>query len=155
MNLREARVFDLFAGTGALGLEAASRGASDVWLVYQHTGANRVRRDNIATIALALSHQPALHATKGSVGGFLAGPPPTAVSLVFLDPPYDYSSQALDDHLEALRSWLQGDAIIVVERSAQSTPPQFPEGFDDLGTKKYGDTTVYWARFLKGSQPPA
>lgn len=155
MDLRGSRVLDLFAGTGALGLEAASRGASAVWMVDQHTGANRVIRDNIQTISPALSHQPALHATKGSVGGFLAGSPPTAVSLVFLDPPYDYSSQALDDHLEALRPWLQRDAIVVVERSAQSTPPHFPKGFEDLGTKKYGDTVVYWARFLKGSQPPA
>ncbi len=155
MNLRGAQVLDLFAGTGALGLEAASRGASAVWLVDQHTGANRVIRDNIQTISPALSHQPALHATKGSVGGFLAGSPLAVVSLAFLDPPYDYASHALDDHLEALRPWLQGDAIIVVERSAQSTPPQFPEECEDLGTKKYGDTTVYWARFLKGSQPPA
>ena len=106
MNLRGARVLDLFAGTGALGLEAASRGASAVWLVDQHTGANRVIRDNIQTIAPALSHQPELHATKASVGGFLGGSRPTAVSLVFLDPPYDYASQALDDHLEALRPWL-------------------------------------------------
>ncbi len=155
MNLRGAQVLDLFAGTGALGLEAASRGASAVWLVDQHTGANRVIRDNIQTISPALSHQPALHATKGSVGGFLAGSPLAVVSLVFRDPPYDSASQALDDPLEELRPWMQVSAMVVVERSAQSAPPQFPEGFDDLGTKKYGDTRVYWARFLKGSQPPA
>ena len=155
MSLRGARVIDLFAGTGALGLEAASRGASDVWLVDQHSGAHRVIRQNIATIAPALGHQPELHAVRASVGTFLATSPPAAVSLVFLDPPYDYSSHTLDEHLEGLHPRLDSDAIVVVERSAQSAPPQFPEGCEDLGSKKYGDTTVYWARFLKGSQPPA
>ncbi|MGA1453269.1 MAG: RsmD family RNA methyltransferase, partial [Pontimonas sp.] len=79
MSLRGARVIDLFAGTGALGLEAASRGASAVWLVDQHSGAHRVIRQNIATIAPALGHQPELHAVRASVGTFLATSPPAAV----------------------------------------------------------------------------
>lgn len=154
-ELSGARVLDLFAGTGALGLEAASRGASSVWLVDNHAGAQKVLTANIALVARSLSHSPTLRAIKSSVGSFLAGSPAESFSLVFLDPPYDYSSVALDDHLQALGAWLLPDALLVVERAAKSPPPQFPKVYEQLSPKNYGDTTVYWARARNGSQPPA
>jgi 16S rRNA (guanine966-N2)-methyltransferase len=153
-NISGAMVLDLFAGTGALGLEAASRGASAVWLVDNHAGAAAVLKANIALVAKPLTHAPALRSVTASVAKFLAGAAPHEMSIVFLDPPYDYSPSALDDHLVALQSWLAPDALVVVERSSKGEPPLFPEGYEVLSPKTYGDTTVYWARFLKGSQPP-
>lgn len=154
MDMEGAAVLDLFAGTGALGLEAASRGARSVWLVENHAGAARVVKANIQSVAKALPHAPILQANTSSVASFLSSAAPDDISVAFLDPPYDYSSGAVDDHLLALRSWLADDAIVIVERSSKGTPPQFPDGYEELTPKTYGDTTVYWARFRKGSQPP-
>lgn len=150
-----ATVLDLFAGTGALGLEAASRGASAVWLVDNNAGATKVQSSNIAGVMKPLSHSPTIRSVTANVAAFLARPAPSPQSIVFLDPPYDYSPRVLDEHLVALRPWLAPDALVVVERSSKGTPPEFPEGYEVLSPKKYGDTTVYWARFLNGSQPPA
>jgi N6-adenine-specific methylase len=147
-------VLDLFAGTGALGLEAASRGASTVWLIDNHAGATAVLDANIALVAKPLSHAPMLRSVTSSVAKFLAGAARSEVSIVFLDPPYDYPKSALDDHLVALGPWLAPGALVVVERSSKGAPPEFPESYEVLSPKTYGDTTVYWARFLKGSQPP-
>lgn len=149
-----ATVLDLFAGTGALGLEAASRGASTVWLIDNHAGATAVLDANIALVAKPLSHAPMLRSVTSSVAKFLAGAARSEVSIVFLDPPYDYPKSALDDHLVALGPWLAPGALVVVERSSKGAPPEFPESYEVLSPKTYGDTTVYWARFLKGSQPP-
>lgn len=149
-----ATVLDLFAGTGALGLEAASRGASAVWLIDNHAGATAVLDANIALVAKPLSHAPMLRSVTSSVAKFLAGAARSEVSIVFLDPPYDYPKGALDDHLVALGPWLAPGALVVVERSSKGAPPEFPESYEVLSPKTYGDTTVYWARFLKGSQPP-
>ncbi|MBT5575876.1 MAG: 16S rRNA (guanine(966)-N(2))-methyltransferase RsmD [Microbacteriaceae bacterium] len=154
-DLEGASVLDLFAGTGALGLEAASRGAAAVWLVDNHPGAHTVVSTNTALVAKPLSHAPRLSATKASVAVFLESTPPASMTIVFLDPPYDYSAAALDDHLVTLRSWLAPDAIVMVERATKGVAPTFPEGYDPLAPKAYGDTTVYWARFRNGSQPPA
>jgi 16S rRNA (guanine966-N2)-methyltransferase len=154
MEMGDAAVLDLFAGTGALGLEAASRGARSVCLVDNHAGAASVVKANIQLVAKALTHAPTLQASTTSVASFLSSTAPGDISVAFLDPPYDYSSGAVDDHLLALRSWLADDAIVIVERSSKGTPPQFPDGYEELTPKTYGDTTVYWARFLKGSQPP-
>lgn len=154
MDLEGAAVLDLFAGTGALGLEAASRGARSVWLVENHGGAAGVVKANIQSVAKALTHAPTLQASTSSVASFLSGGARGDISIAFLDPPYDYSSSALDDHLVALGPWLADDAIVIVERSSKGPAPQFPQGYEELTPKTYGDTTVYWARFLKGSQPP-
>lgn len=154
-DISGSAVLDLFAGTGALGLEAASRGAAAVWLVDNHQGAAKVLAENVDLVSRALRHSPTLRVVKSSVATFLAGPAPTQFSVVFLDPPYDYSSVAVDDHLRALTPWLASPALVIVERSAKGTAPQFPEGFMDLGPKTYGDTALYWARWVKGSQPPA
>jgi len=154
IDMEGAAVLDLFAGTGALGLEAASRGARSVWLVENHPGAASVVKSNIQSVAKALTHAPTLQASTTSVASFLSSAALGDISVAFLDPPYDYSSGAVDDHLLALRSWLADDAIVIVERSSKGTPPQFPDGYEELTPKTYGDTTVYWARFLKGSQPP-
>jgi len=146
-------ILDLYAGSGALGLEAASRGASEVLLVEKNSAAARVIATNIATLREAL---PAAHLLmiRDSVESFLAGPVTHAINGVFIDPPYE--NDGVDAVLSALIPWLAQDAWIVVERSARSGAPHWPEGCEPWPDKTYGETAVYIADYAaKGSQPPS
>ncbi|MFM1953444.1 MAG: rRNA ((966)-N(2))-methyltransferase RsmD [Actinomycetota bacterium] len=154
MELRGARVMDLFAGTGALGLEALSRGARELWLVEKNPQAATVISHNLAVVTPALSHQAATHLIRSSVSRFLATAPTIQADVVFLDPPYEYSSASLASALKSLAPWLAEGALVVVERSAKSGEPEWPEGMQPLEPRTYGDTLVSMAQFEKGSQPP-
>ena len=110
-RLPGARVLDLYAGTGALGLEAASRGAAAVWLVERDARAAAQLEANCETLGATQ-----VRVRRDDVGRFLAGPPPEApFDLVFLDPPFEKGRVA--PALEALRAggWLRPDARIYVE----------------------------------------
>ncbi len=143
--LESARVLDLYAGSGALGLEAASRGAALVTMVEDHPGAISAISANIAAIGAVLHHSPALGATKAQVSTFLRGTPSNSYDLVFIDPPYDLDSALLDQVLIELLPWLAPGAWVMVERSTRSPSPQWPEGLTSLDTKKYGETALYFA----------
>ena len=137
-----ARVLDLYAGSGALGLEAASRGARRVVLVEAARGAAAVCRAN--TGALGLEHCVQVVASR--VEAYLAGAPDEAFDLVLLDPPYDQDDAALAAVLEALAArWLAPDAVVVVERSRRRPPPDWPEALEALGERAYGDTALWFA----------
>ena len=154
MELRGARVMDLFAGTGALGLEALSRGAGELWLVEKNPQAATVISHNLEVVSPALSHQPATHLIRSNVSTFLSSVPTTQADVVFLDPPYEYSSASLAAVLTSLAPWLAEGAMVVVERSVKSGEPEWPERMHPLEPKTYGDTLVSMAQFEKGSQPP-
>ena len=141
-----ARVLDLFAGTGALGIEALSRGAAFTLFVDEGAEARALLRENVATLGLGgTSKIFRRNATK------LGEPNPLApFSLAFLDPPY---GQGLAT--EALNSaraggWLTPDALIVVE---EATKAQFatPEGFHEIDRRRYDDTEFVFLR-LSDSQ---
>ncbi len=142
-----ARVLDLYAGSGALGLEAASRGAAHVTLVDKATAAHRVTTDNAARIRKAaprdaapeivVSSQPA----QSFLGGGAAG---ATWDVVFLDPPYDLGGLELVHNLEALVPRLAPDAVVVVERSARDREPAWPDGLELERRKDYGETAVYY-----------
>lgn len=138
--LAGARVMDLYAGSGALGLESASRGAADVTLVESDRSAAAVIRDNAGRLGLKAT----VLAT--TVSSALAG---TAreLDLVFLDPPYDLTEKALAADLGTLvaRGWLAQDALVVVERSKRSAEPTWPEGLEPERVKKYGETVIWYA----------
>lgn len=153
-DLRGARVLDLFAGTGALGLEAASRGASAVWLVDHHAGAQKVISANTAVVQKALTHPASIRAIKSTVTAFLESAPSGDFSVVLMDPPYDYPGEKVNQHLRDLVPWLSTGALIALERASQSPAPEFPADCEVLSPKNYGDTVIYWARLQKGSQPP-
>lgn len=143
--LEHARVLDLYAGSGALGLEAASRGATRVTLVDSHPDAVRAMTRNVRSLEGSLPHAPAIEVVKKTVAAFLNSPA-TAYDLVFLDPPYDLASADLEAALAALAPWLSADAWVMLERSTRSHPPQWPAGVEGFETKTYGETILYFAR---------
>jgi len=140
-----ARVLDLYAGSGALGLEAASRGASEVTLVDSSRDAATISRRNAERVARAApAHAaPSIRTVVQPVQAFLAG----AVggwNLTFLDPPYDLTGAVLVDDLLLLAPRVAPDAVIVVERSARDPEPAWPAGLTLDRRTAYGDTAVFW-----------
>ncbi|WP_045258708.1 16S rRNA (guanine(966)-N(2))-methyltransferase RsmD [Microbacterium hydrocarbonoxydans] len=142
--LAGARVLDLYAGSGALGLESLSRGAASVDLVEKGRQAAAIVRRNAATvakaggIAIGRVHESAVHPFLLRAAG--------TFDLVFSDPPYDIADDAMTADLVALAPLLSADAIVVVERAKRATPPDFAAaGMRLLRDKAYGDTTLWWA----------
>ncbi|MFC7405485.1 16S rRNA (guanine(966)-N(2))-methyltransferase RsmD [Georgenia alba] len=137
--VRDAEVLDLYAGSGALGLEAASRGAARVILVESARPAAGLIRRNAASLELDVEVVPA------RVETYLAGPPRPS-HLALLDPPYDLDDAALARVLERLAAgWLHPDAVVVVERSRRSPEPAWPAGLSLLDERTYGDTRAWFA----------
>lgn len=152
-----ARVLDLYAGSGALGLESLSRGASSVELVESGRAAAAVIRRNAATVAHA-GNLPTARVHESAVRQYLqraSGP----FDLVFTDPPYDLEDAAMDGDLLLLAPLLSPDALVVVERAKRSTAPDLASaGLDLIREKSYGDTTLWWAtpaRIDDATQPDA
>lgn len=141
--LEGAHVLDLYAGTGALGLEAASRGAASVELVEKAPGAARILSENIRVTGL-----PA-RARRSSVESFLAtreGRPLVGeVDLVLVDPPYDLPEEELAEALTLLGPWLAPDALVVVERSTRSPEPQWPDFLVLEDERRWGETLAWFA----------
>ncbi len=131
-------VLDLYAGSGALGLEALSRGAAGALLVESDARAARVIAANIAATGLS-----AARVRRSTVSAALAAPAPRRFGLVFADPPYGVPDSEIEAMLGSLtRGWLEADALTVVERSARSPETRWPEGFADAAVKRYGETRV-------------
>ncbi len=130
-------VLDLFAGSGALGIEAASRGAASVTCVDSHTTA--IIRDNSKHTRLPVN------AVTGRAETVVARLE-ESFDLVFIDPPYDMRETGVDALLETLQqgSVLAAQALVVVERSSRSTAPQWPAVFTRTWDRRYGETTLYF-----------
>ncbi|WP_029144387.1 16S rRNA (guanine(966)-N(2))-methyltransferase RsmD [Microbacterium luticocti] len=139
-----ARVLDLYAGTGALGLEALSRGASSADLVEHAAGAAQVARANAARVAKAAASTPA-RVHRASVTSFVrggAGP----YDLVFADPPYDLADEAIGVVLAGCVTLMAEDGLFVLERAARDGLPPLPGRLVLDREKRYGDTGVWWLR---------
>jgi 16S rRNA (guanine966-N2)-methyltransferase len=141
-----ARVLDLYAGSGALGLEALSRGAAAVDLVESSPPAAAIAERNGGRVAKSagIDIRPRVH--RAAVTPFLRGAAHGAWDLVFLDPPYDVSERELTEALVAARPHLSADALVIVERAKRSPEPAWDAaGLRALRDKRYGDTTLWWA----------
>lgn len=146
-----ARVLDLYAGSGALGLESLSRGAASVDLVERARPAAAIVRRNAAAVAKALSGAAA-RVHESAVLPFLRRATGTW-DLVFTDPPYDLDDAAMTADLTALAPLLSEDAVVVIERGRRSTPPDAAAaGLEVVREKTYGDTAVWWAQPDAASQ---
>ena len=144
-----ANVLDLYAGSGALGLEAASRGARSVLLVESDRAAVAAIRRNISELGLPGVDVGVRADTVERV--LLSGPASdlSRCELVLADPPYDLTEESLGEVLNLLVShgWLSPDSLVVVERSARSPEPRWPAGLDGAGERRYGDTKMWFADF--------
>ncbi len=134
-----ARVLDGYAGSGALGLEAASRGAAHVVLVELGRVAADVCRKNVAALGL----RDRVDVVREKVEAYTARPAAAPWDLVLLDPPYDVPDAALARVLADLVPALTAESVVVVERSARSGEPPWPEGMHGFDTRTYGDTAVH------------
>ena len=156
--LEGARVLDLYAGSGALGLEAASRGASTVMLVDKSHDAVQVCRRNVELVrARARGDEPEISVTGKPVQSFLTstvrGTTPRW-DLVFIDPPYEFGGLELDHVLAALVPHLADDAVVVLERPTRSPEPAWPAGLELDRRSDYGETAVYWLNADVASPSP-
>jgi len=149
------RVLDLYAGSGALGLEAASRGARVVTLVEKNQQAATLCRANASAVAKAAPRTgaPQITVSGQSVQGFLDSTS-AGFDLVFIDPPYELSAEELAENLRALAPLLHDEAIVMIERSSRSPEPEWPSGLELDRRKDYGDTTLWWAHPAE-AQPDA
>lgn len=140
-----ARVLDLYAGSGALGLEAASRGATTVTLVERNPAAGRACRRNASRVKLNAPPGSGLEITVAAqtVHAFLTADA-RSWDLVFLDPPYDLGNAELVRSLEALPPRLAPEAVVLLERSSRDAEPDWPEGLVLDRRRDYGDTALFW-----------
>ncbi|MEI2809236.1 MAG: 16S rRNA (guanine(966)-N(2))-methyltransferase RsmD [Nocardioides sp.] len=141
-SLEGLRFLDLYAGTGAVGLEAWSRGAGVVGFVESDRSAAAL----IAANAKAIGFQrPQLHTA--TVGRVLDTPPGAPFDVVFADPPYDVPSADVDAVLDALigHGWVSEGGLVIVERSVRVPAPLWPVGLEPTSTKKYGETVLHTA----------
>jgi 16S rRNA (guanine966-N2)-methyltransferase len=145
--LESSHVLDLYAGTGALGLEAVSRGASVAHLVERDGKAAAVCVANARLVQKALSDEGLEAETKvvnKSVASMLAGSASTRFDIVFIDPPYEVSNEEVSANLEALEAHLNEDAVVIVERSSRSGDLRVPGYLKLDDEQSYGDTTLYF-----------
>jgi 16S rRNA (guanine966-N2)-methyltransferase len=135
-DLAGARVLDLYAGSGALGLEALSRGAATATLVEQDAAALRALRANVETLRL-----PGAHVVDSAVEDFLAVAPEPRYLVALLDPPYDVDVVPV---LEALLPWLADDAVVAVERRTRGPELGWPPGYTAVRSRRYGEATLWY-----------
>jgi 16S rRNA (guanine966-N2)-methyltransferase len=142
-DLRGAAVLDLYAGSGALGLEALSRGAATVVFVESSPGVLPVLKENVATVGL-----PGGRVVKGSVPTVVGGAPPARFDLVLADPPYTTPVEEVLTVLQSLVSgdWLAPGAVLVVERSSREEPWDWPTPLTGLHDRRYGEAQLRYGR---------
>jgi 16S rRNA (guanine966-N2)-methyltransferase len=143
LDLEGATVLDLYAGSGALGLEALSRGAAQVVFVESGSRVLPVLRANLAAVGL-----PGGRVVARSVPTVVAGRAPARFDLVLADPPYTTPLAEVLGVLDALVAghWLAEDAVLVVERSSREPPWEWPTPLRGLRDRRYGEAVLRYGR---------
>ena len=142
-----AAVLDLYAGSGALGLEALSRGAASAVFVESDSRAAAVIAKNVASLGVQ-----AADVRRGPVAAVLAGGTGRAVDLVFADPPYDIAAADIEAVLAALVAggWARKGTVVVVERATSGPELIWPDGWEPWPSRRYGDTRIELASRQSG-----
>ncbi|MDO4242079.1 MAG: 16S rRNA (guanine(966)-N(2))-methyltransferase RsmD, partial [Microbacteriaceae bacterium] len=149
------RVLDLYAGSGALGLEALSRGAVHATLVEKHSAAAAIARKNSELVVAAVRKnggQASAEVAAANVQSWLemrASQAGLAEShelydVALIDPPYDFSEETITANLASLLPLLAPNAAVMVERDKRSPAPTLPVGYRHIKVKNYGETSCYW-----------
>ena len=143
LDLDGARVLDLYAGTGAVGLEALSRGASHVTFVESDRAAAAILHRNVEAVGL-----PGAQVVDSSVEGYLSGRAGAPFDLAYLDPPYALDDAALGGVLTGLGAShrLVTGAMVVVERPAQAGEPRWPGVIQSVKQRRYGAGVLWYGR---------
>jgi 16S rRNA (guanine(966)-N(2))-methyltransferase RsmD len=158
MDLHGASVLDLYAGSGALGLEALSRGAASAVFVESDHRAAAVIDKNITTLGVT-----GATLRRGTVASVLAAGAATPVDLVLADPPYEVSEAEVNEMLTALNGygWTAEGSVVVVERAGSGPELTWPDGWQQWPARRYGDTRLEMgvldvapARRKKGPEQP-
>lgn len=123
-GFQDARVLDLFAGSGALGLEAASRGAETVVLVESNPAAVEIIRHNAQVVG-----HPDVRIENMKASTYVASAPAEYFDMVLADPPYELETEAIEEMLEALKPALVDGAAVVVERHRDTPEATWPKGY--------------------------
>jgi 16S rRNA (guanine966-N2)-methyltransferase len=149
-SLHGLRFLDLYAGSGAVGLEAWSRGAGVVTLVEQDRRTSALISANARSLGF-----PRADVIPAPVAATLRRAPAAPYDVTFLDPPYPLDDAAVAADLEALvaHSWLVPGALVVVERSARSPEPAWPAGIAETRQRRYGDSALWYGH--AAAPPPA
>jgi 16S rRNA (guanine966-N2)-methyltransferase len=144
-DLFGARCADLFAGSGAIGLETISRGAAYALLVESDARAARVIRDNIVTLRVGT----AARLVTAKVAQVVAAPPEGGpFDVVFADPPYAVTDAEMTELQKALlgNGWLAPDAVVVLERATRGGALTWVDGITGERSRRYGETTLWYGR---------
>lgn len=145
-RLTDAAVLDLYAGSGAIGLEAVSRGAAHALLIEAHQATGRVITRNIRQLGagdrarLLIANLPQA----------LRRQPPRRFDLVVADPPYGVDDGEVAETLAALveNHWLAEEADVVLERPRRASEPPWPNGITTVRSRRYGESTLWYGRAL-------
>jgi 16S rRNA (guanine966-N2)-methyltransferase len=142
-SLTGLRFLDLYAGSGAIGLEARSRGAGVVTMVEHDRRTAAVIRENVRSLGFR-----GVDVVVASAARVLAAPPRAPYDVVFSDPPYVMPVGDVEDDLRSLvaQGWLARDAVVVVERSTRGAAPDWPAGLAPDRSRRYGETTLWYGR---------
>lgn len=143
-DLTGARFLDLYAGTGAVGIEAWSRGAAEVLLVESDPRAVRAIRSNLDTLGVSGE----VRVVAGPVRTVLAGGTAAPYDVVFADPPYDLPAAQLVEMQRALLAggWLPPEALLVIERATRSGPVTWVDSITEVRARRYGETMLWYGR---------
>lgn len=142
-SLTGLRFLDLYAGSGAVGLEARSRGAGAITAVESDRRTARLVGENAASLGF-----DDVEVRAHPVARVLGGGPGAPYDVVFADPPYPLDNPALEEVLALLvqHDWVADGSLVVVERSARTPEPAWPEGLVRVREKEYGETVLWYVR---------
>ncbi|QNN52099.1 16S rRNA (guanine(966)-N(2))-methyltransferase RsmD [Nocardioides mesophilus] len=142
------RFLDLYAGSGAVGLEAVSRGAGMLTSVEQDRRTATLVRDNARNLGFR-----SVEVVAAAVRRTLQAPPRAPYDVVFSDPPYALSAAEVEADLGALvaHGWLAPEAVVVVERSVRGVAPTWPDGLFAGRSRRYGETVLWYGHAAAGT----
>lgn len=149
-SLSGLRFLDLYAGSGAVGLEATSRGAGVLTAVESNRRTARMVQANATTLGFRT-----VEVLAEPVARALAVHPRAPYDVVFADPPYPLASEELEHALARLvaNDWVAPGSLVVVERSVRSVEPAWPQGLVREREKTYGETVLWYLRADPGTRP--